>query len=92
MTHKLRKFLLNEQIASEARRIAHAATQRCWGRRDPPGSGEGDEWHTPACNKLKHDIEALALQVKLAASQRPEPKPAQGAAFTCSEVERAGAT
>jgi len=88
MTHKLRKFLLNEQISIEARRIAHAATATCrYG--DGDIIEQDDDCHTCKCNALKKEIEALALQVKLAASQRPAPRPLPP---LVAEPERAGAT
>jgi len=83
MTKPLRQFLLNEQIAIEARRIAHEHTRRCndCRRRDKlvaRGDLQAGEpvpnletWHTPSCNKLKLEIENLCLQVKLAGLQPP---------------------
>jgi len=58
-------FLLNEQISLRARTIAHQATNTCQGKLLP---NQNDN-HTPRCNKLKEQIEELALQVKLAGLQ-----------------------
>lgn len=86
MTKPLRTFLLNEQISIEARKIAHEMASACPSRAakmkaDSSGFGvqidnlpNKDEWHSPACNKLKAAIEALCLNIKLAATQRPERK------------------
>jgi len=86
MTKPLRTFLLNEQISIEARKIAHKACGTCPSRAamiraDASGLGgkvddlpNHDEWHSPTCNKLKSAIEALCLNIKLAASQRPDPR------------------
>lgn len=88
MTYPQRRFLLNKQIAMEARRIAHAATKTCKFQPRPkvPGDDEeeqqtlagaldgvtdADVEHTRTCNKLKREIELLALNVKLAATQPP---------------------
>jgi len=78
MTKPLRRFLLNEQIAREARRIAHEHTEKCNNekRLEALGVTDGtvpnlDDWHTPACNDLKRKIEILALQVKLSGIQPP---------------------
>jgi len=68
MTAPLRRYLLNRQIASEARRIAHTATKTCKVAFD--GSDHDDE-HTKNCNLLKREIEALVMHVKLAALQSP---------------------
>ena len=70
MTAPLRRFLLNRQIAIEARRIAHQATRTC---RNPYIDGtDHDDEHTKNCNTLKRKVEELALQVKLAGLQRPD--------------------
>jgi hypothetical protein len=71
MTAPLRRFLLNKEIAMEARRIAHGATKSCI-YVDDEAYGDSDDEHTPNCNKLKHTIEALAMQVKLASVQRAQ--------------------
>ena len=96
MTKPLRRFLLNEQIAREARRIAHAATEKCNNekRLEALGVTDGklpgtDEWHTPACNALQKQIEILALQVKLSGVQPPIDRRDD---LTEAEPERAGAT
>jgi hypothetical protein len=68
MTAPMRRYLLNRQIAGEARRIAHAATKTCKVAFD--GSDHDDE-HTKNCNGLKREIEAFAMNVKLAALQSP---------------------
>jgi hypothetical protein len=70
MTAPLRRFLLNQEIAVEARRIAHAATKTCH-YEFAEGTDNNDE-HTKNCNQLKHDIEMLAKQIKLASLQQPE--------------------
>ena len=70
MTAPLRRFLLNHEIAVEARRIAHAATKTCH-YEFAEGTDNNDE-HTKNCNTLKHAIETLALQIKLASLQPPE--------------------
>jgi len=67
MTPPLRRYLLNREIASEARRIAHAATKTCTLRY--PTAPDFDDEHTKNCNCLKREIEALALNVKLAGLQ-----------------------
>jgi len=72
MTRPLRPYMLNKQIALEARKIAHAFTGTC--RFASDDGTDIDEEHTLKCNTLKHRIEELALNVKLAAVQRPEPK------------------
>ena len=72
MTAPMRRFLLNRQIALEARRIAHAATKTCRNDEYRPGGSDHDDEHTPRCNTLKRAIETLALQIKLAAVQQPE--------------------
>jgi len=101
MTKPLRRFLLNEQIAIEARRIAHEHTRRCNDSRrydklvarGDLQAGEPvpnlDTWHTPSCTKLKLEIENLALQVKLAGIQ---PAIARREELVEAEPERAGAT
>jgi len=71
MTAPLRPFLHNAQIVREARRIAHAATRRCAHAR----ADSDHDWHTPACNRLTAEIVTLAMQVKLAATQQPGPRP-----------------
>ena len=63
----MRPALLNEQISIEARLIAHEATRTCK-YKDLPNE---EASHTPNCNRLKHAIEDLALQVKLAREQPP---------------------
>lgn len=68
MTKPLRKYLLNEQIAIEAREIACRFTRTC-GRLDLVNSSADDE-HTKTCNELMHAITMLAMQVKLAALQK----------------------
>jgi hypothetical protein len=68
MVAPLRKFMLNKQIALEARRIAHEATRTC--KLGSPGSDFADE-HTKTCNDLKHEIQELAMMVKLASMQPP---------------------
>ena len=77
MTAPMRRFLLNRQIALEARRIAHAATTTC-NKHDKDGETEPpddiDDNHTPACNRLKKEILALAMNIKLASLQ-PRVKP-----------------
>ena len=77
MTAPMRRFLLNRQIALEARRIAHAAITSC-NRHDKDGDTEPpddvDDNHTPACNALKKQIVALAMNIKLAGLQ-PKVKP-----------------
>ena len=79
MTAPMRRFLLNRQIALEARRIAHAATNSCNRHDERTGvPGDVDDEHTGACNKLKRAIETLALNVKLAGLQskvRPAEEP-----------------
>jgi len=72
MTNPMRAFLLNAQISSEARRIAHMATLSCNGV--PAEMANRDEYHTAKCNALKREIETLALQVKLATIQRSVPR------------------
>ena len=74
MTEPMRRFLLNRQIALEARRIAHAATKTCRSPHISEGKDYHDE-HTRKCNALKAEIEALALNVKLAGLQPPEARP-----------------
>jgi hypothetical protein len=61
----LRPFLLNEQIAVQARKIAHGATPTCRGELTP----NHNDHHTLKCNKLKGEIEELARQIKLAGLQ-----------------------
>ena len=71
MTKPLRRSLLNEEIAVEARRIAHAYTHTCRGA-ELPGNCE---YHT---NQLFQEIVELAIGVKLAREQPParrEPAP-----------------
>jgi hypothetical protein len=68
MTAPLRRFLLNHEIAVEARRIAHAATKTCH-YEYAEGTDNNDE-HTKNCNTLKQAIELLAMQIKLASLQR----------------------
>jgi len=69
MTEPLRRFLLNREIAMEARRTAPSATKGSSGHVHgvPP---DDDYEHTPKCNALKYKIEEFALQVKLAGLQR----------------------
>jgi hypothetical protein len=69
MTAPKRQFLLNRQIAVEARRIAHKATKTCKIMFDRT---DHDDEHTKNCNALKREIEKLALQVKLASLQAPQ--------------------
>jgi hypothetical protein len=71
MTHRLRPSLLNQQIAMEARRIAHAHTHTCTYQPDDLSVFSRDEYHTRKCNLLKKQIENLALHVKLAGMQPP---------------------
>ena len=65
MTEPVRRYLLNRQIALEARRIAHAATKTC----SFEDGGDKDDEHTKNCNALKREIQSLVMQVKLAAQQ-----------------------
>jgi ribosomal protein L9 len=87
MTKPMRSFLLNRQIALEARRIAHAATKTC-----KLSDGDREDEHTAKCNKLKREIETLALQIKLAGMQQPMKTRVQGTCEERAEVgdERAG--
>jgi hypothetical protein len=75
MVHPLRPFLLNRQIATEARRIAHAAIKTCRPRPTDevpePALNSADNEHTKNCNALTHAITELALQVKVAGLQPP---------------------
>jgi len=77
MTAPQRKPLLNSQISAEARRIAHEATKSCGCAKDGEGKrirkplDMSNDWHSPACNKLKREIESLALSIKCAAAQPP---------------------
>lgn len=79
MTLPMRRYLLNKQIALEARRSAHAATRTCAPRptAEKPNVEINDyaDEHNAACNKLKREIEALALNVKMASLQPPEQRP-----------------
>jgi hypothetical protein len=81
MTAPLRRYLLNHEIAIEARRIAHFATKTCC-RHDVSGlPPDNDDEHTKNCNELKRQIMALAMNIKLAALQAPvRPAPAPPAA------------
>jgi len=82
MTAPLRPFLLNAQIAREARRIAHAATRRCVHAR----ADSDPDYHTPGCNRLTAEILALAMRVKLAAAQRPARRPPTRAGTVLEEA------
>jgi hypothetical protein len=73
MVNPLRRFLLNKQIVTEARKIAHDATKTCKPRPtdevpDVVISGDDNE-HTKNCNALTRKVAELAMQVKLASFQ-----------------------
>jgi hypothetical protein len=72
MAAPMRTFLLNRQIAIEARRIAHDHTATCkFTPKDSNLLGDFEDEHTKRCNALKREIEKLALQIKLAGLQAP---------------------
>jgi hypothetical protein len=83
MVNPLRPFLLNRQIAMEARKIAHEAIKTCKPRPsdeipEPAITGDDDD-HTKNCNALTRRITELALQVKLASMQPSMRREREGA-------------
>src|SRR5262245_17259930 len=88
----LRRFLLNEQIKLEARRIAHEHTRTCANKRKDSGPLPNlDDYHTKNCNALTREITALCMQIKLAGTQPPIDRREDGPAIFDTMEEEPGA-